>query len=102
MDPKLPTDEDTNLFFDDIVSKLISDLDYSYEEASKITRDYYQKFTNVDYCRSIGVPVQDDDFFFHEGVGGMALRIHYYLKLNEDPNPRKFIDWRASRHKKKA
>jgi len=96
MEPKLPTDEDTNMFFDDVISRLESDMGYSYSEACEMVRDYYDKFTDEGYCEKIGIPSQDDDFFFHEGVGGMALRIHYYLKLKEDPSPSKFIEWRSS------
>ncbi len=94
---ELPTDQDTNMFFEDVVLKLKDELGYSQEEAYELTREYYLNFTNEMFCKNIGVPVQEDDFFFHEGVGGVALRIHYYLKLKNDPSPRKFVDWRAKR-----
>lgn len=97
MEPKLPTDDDTNLFFDDVASKLESDLNYSHEKASALAREYYLNFTDKEYCEKIGVGVHDDDFFFHEGVGGVVLRIYYYLELKEDPDPVKFKEWRASR-----
>lgn len=96
MNPKLPTDDDTNLFFDDVAAKLVSDLGYDEATATALAREYYMSFTNADYCRRIGVAVQDEEFFFHEGVGGVALRIHYYLTLKGDPKPRSYIKWRAA------
>jgi hypothetical protein len=96
MEPPLPTDEDTNLFFDKVIALLERDGSYSHDEACALTREYYEKFRDERYCQSINIPVQDDDFFFHEGYGGMARRIHYYLGLKGDPDPRKFIEWRTN------
>jgi hypothetical protein len=96
MEPKLPTDEDTNLFFDDVVAKLETDIGFSHAKASALAREFYLSFTNEEYCKNIGVGLHDDDLFFHEGVGGVALKIYYYLELQRDPDPVKFKEWRAS------
>lgn len=85
---------ETNQFLNNVVVAL-GEI-YPPEKAESLVRDYYSKFMDSCYCKSIGVPVQDDDFLFHEGVGGMALRIHYYLGLEGDPDPHKFIEWRAA------
>jgi hypothetical protein len=100
MEPRLPTDDDTNIFFDGVVLKLQYELGCSEGEASKLVHQYYSFFTDKKSCESIGVPVQDDDFFFHESVGGMILRIYYYLILKKDPDPHAFVEWRASLHRR--
>ena len=94
---KLSDDEDVNMLFDEIASKLITDLGYSEDSAITSCEQYYKSFTDEEYCNEIGVPVQDDDFFFHESASGIALRIYYYLNLKGDPDPHKFIEWRSSR-----
>ena len=86
-------DQDTNHLLGEIARILTEQ--HSDHEAELLVRDYYQKFTDASYCRSIGIPVQDDDFFFHESAGGMALRIHYYLVLRGNPDPHRFIEWRT-------
>jgi len=91
----LPTDEDTNILFNSVVVALQNSFGHSDTVATELVRRYYANFTDVSYCRSIGIPVQNDDFFHHEGAGGMSLRIHYYLHLKRDPDPGKFIEWRA-------
>lgn len=93
----LTTDEDVNLFFDDVRSFLERDFGYTHTTSNALIVDYYTLFTDKEYCIQIGIPVQDDDFFFHEGAGGMALRIHYYIGIKGDPNPEAFIKWRSSR-----
>ncbi|KRB07971.1 hypothetical protein [Lysobacter sp. Root690] len=92
---QIADDEATNQLLDKIVAALGEC--YSKTEAESFVRGYYLKFTTPAYCKSIGVPVQDDDFFFHEDIPGMALRIHYYLGLGGDPAPEKFIEWRSAR-----
>ncbi|HWV15049.1 MAG TPA: hypothetical protein VN030_06415 [Cellvibrio sp.] len=94
----LPTDEDTNIFFNTVLSLLQKECNYSYEESCSLIQEYYINFTNSEYCQKLGIPVQDDDFFFHEGAGGMALRIHYYLGLKANPEPEQFIEWRSNTH----
>src|SRR5262249_17512612 len=75
----LPTkDEDFSTYYGDIVAVLMKEFGHSFWPAVALARDYYEKFTDDAYCRSIGIPVQDDDFFWHEAMG-MAARIHYYL-----------------------
>ncbi|UJB19158.1 MULTISPECIES: hypothetical protein [Lysobacter] len=91
---QIADDETINQLLGKIVAALSEG--YSKTEAESLVRDYYSKFTAPAYCKSIGVPVQDDDFFFHEGIAGMALRIHYYIGLEGDPAPEKFIEWRTT------
>ena len=97
---QIAADTETNQLLDQISVALCES--YTQAEAESLVRDYYVKFTDPFYCRSIGVPVQDDDFFFHEGVRGMALRVHYYLGLEGDPAPSKFIEWRATARGQRA
>lgn len=98
-DLNLPTDEDTNVYFEHVVKVLCDIFKYSHGAAVALTREYYRLFTDKAYCDSIGIPMQDDDFFFHEAAYGMALRIHYYLTLKQDPNPMKYIDFRTEYQK---
>jgi len=98
MEPLLPTDPDTNRFFDRVVDELQGYFDYAFDEAVRLAREYYTRFTDAQFCDSIGVPVQDDDFFHHEAPGGIAFRAHYYLGLKGDPKPSSFIEWRASHY----
>lgn len=69
---------------------------YAVEVAEHLVQDYYVKYTDPVYCKSIGIPCQDDDFMFHEGVRGMALRVNYYLGIAGDPDPHRFIEWRST------
>ncbi|AWH89384.1 hypothetical protein HYN51_12990 [Limnobaculum parvum] len=96
MKPMLPTDDDTNIFFDKVVFLLQDNFGYSEVMASNLVHEYYEFFRDAESCDSINVPVQDDDFFFHESARGMALRIYYYLVLKADPDPHAFMKWRAS------
>jgi hypothetical protein len=91
---RLAADKETN----DLLGKIAAALSETYpsEDAESPVCAYYKQFTDPVYCESIGIPVQDDDFFFHEGIRGMALRIHYYLGIGGDPAPEKFIEWRAA------
>lgn len=91
----LPVDEDLILHFSGNVDALMSTFGHSLDVALQLARDYYFKFTDSTFCKSIGVATQDDDFFWHEG-NGLFLRMHYYLAMRGDPNPRKFIEWRSS------
>lgn len=94
MSIRVSDDDDVNDFFEDVAIKLVNEADYSPEEARVLASDYYQKFTDPEYCMSIGVVTQDDEFFFHQGVSDIARRIHYYLKLKLDPNPEAYLRWR--------
>lgn len=96
MNMELSKDEEVNHFFGQVISILTSECSYPTEDASRLVREYYDFFRDADRCKQIGVPTQDDDFFFHEGIRGMALRVHYYLGLKGDPNPRSFIEWRST------
>ena len=95
MEPMLPADADVNRFFDRVVAEMQSRLGYTEQAAAALVHEYYTRFRDPEFCRQIHVAVQDDDFFFHEGVGGMALRVHYYLGLKLNPDRMSFIRWRA-------
>lgn len=97
---KLPTDEETNKLFDSVMARLVEDCDCSESEANALIHEYYHNFRDEEYCRKINIPVQDDDFFFHEAAGGMALRIYYYLVLKGNPDPQNFLEWRSRPNKK--
>src|SRR5437867_1564156 len=92
MIPPVSTDAGTNLLFDAVVELLQGS--YSRSEAEVLAREYYRLFRDPEYCKSINIPVQDHEFFHHEGAGGMALRIHYYLGIKGDPDPHRYLDWR--------
>ena len=95
MEPMLPADADVNQLFDRVVTEMQARFGYTAQAASALVHEYYTRFRDPQYCNEIHIPVQDDDFFFHEAAGGMALRVHYYLGLQENPEPMKFIDWRT-------
>ena len=85
---------DQDWMFDRIVSNLQSLFAYGPAEAAALTRRYYDLFRDASYCDSIGVGVQDDDYFNHEAPMGMAMRVHYYLGINGDPAPQNYLRWR--------
>ena len=95
MEPMLSADVPMNQLFDCVVADMQAYFGYTTQAAEALVREYYTRFRDPQYCDSIHIPVQDDDFFFHESAGGMALRVHYYLGLKENPEPMKFIDWRT-------
>lgn len=93
------SDEDVNCLFGEVAKYLAEVLGYSANKAAEMAASYYAQFTSDEFCRSIGVPRQDDEFFFHEAAGGVALRAHYYLGIKGDPDPGAFIEWRAKRYR---
>lgn len=95
----LASDQDVNLFFGRVAGILMDELRLESSQVKEYIAEYYQKFTDDDFCRSINIPTQDDDFFFHESEKGMALRIIYYTIHKRDPNPHEFIEWRSSGRK---
>jgi hypothetical protein len=93
--PALTADADLEWVFDHAVEELQHRFGYSADAAEALTRDYYQRFRDPEYCKSIHLRAQNDEHFFHEGPGGMALLIHYYLGIKGDPARDRFIDWRT-------
>lgn len=89
-------DEDLDAYFTEISKQLAYHSGCTAAEADALCADYLSRFQNADQCKSLGIPPQDAEFFYHEGAGGMALRVYYYLVLKGDPNPSRFIDWRAA------
>jgi hypothetical protein len=96
LEPELSSDDDVNRFFARVEKQLQNEFAYTLQQAAALIREYYESFRNEAYCDSLGLPVQDDEFFFHEGVRGMALRVHYYLGIRGNPDHEKFLAWRAS------
>jgi hypothetical protein len=90
---------EVNCLFGEVAKYLAEVLGYSANKAAEMAASYYAQFTSDEFCRSIGVPRQDDEFFFHEAAGGVALRAHYYLGIKGDPDPGAFIEWRAKRYR---
>ncbi len=86
-------DDDVNDFLGDVARKLFRDAGYDAEDAIGSVRDYYEKFSDPDHCATIRVPVQGDTFFFQEGPSMIARRVHYYIKLKGNPDPRAFLAW---------
>ncbi len=68
-------------------------LGHSRTEADRMIAEYKCKFMNPEYCRTIGITVQDDEFVGHEGPASMATLIHYYIGLRGNPAWDKFIEW---------
>lgn len=95
---KVSEDDDVNWLFGEMAKELIETFDHSDNAAAKLAKDYYVKFTSEQFCRSIGIPIQDHEFFHHESAGGLALRAQYYLVLQGDPDPYAFIQWRTKRY----
>lgn len=94
MNPSISPDEDVNDYFDLITESLSFEFGFSRNVAESLAREYYDKFTNPEFCSSMGVGVQDDDYFFHEGRREMARKIYYYLVLKADPRREAYLDWR--------
>lgn len=92
--PDLSPDDDVNWYFAEIVKVLYWNYGCTIEVAERLASEYYVKFSNRDYCHSIGIPVQGDDYFFHEGAGGIAMRIYYCLVLKLEPDHGSFVEWR--------
>jgi hypothetical protein len=85
---------DEHFMFDRIISNLQSLFGYDLAGATALTQRYYDLFRDKSYCDSIGVCVQDVDYFNHEAPMGMAMRVHYHLGLKGDPSPQKYLLWR--------
>ncbi len=90
----LPVDEDTHYLFYEIAMKLRSELNISLESAIGLVEEYYSKFTNADYCDSLGINVQDEDFFHSEGIG-MVYWIVFFVVEKNVPDYAKFVEWRS-------
>jgi hypothetical protein len=95
MNPRLPTDDDTNWLFDRAVSWLQEYFGYPAEMAGDLAREHYFSFRDPEYCRRAHVAVHDDDSFHHQGPVELAVRIHYYEGLRADPALRS--TWRGGK-----
>lgn len=92
---RFSADDDLDWFFGEISKALVERFGYERSEADDMCLDYLEKFQDVEFCRAIGIPPQDADFFYHESAPGMAARVHYYLGMESDPDPNKFFEWRS-------
>jgi len=95
MTRQFSADDDLDWFFGEISKALVERFGYEKVVAEGMCLDYLEKFQNVEFCRSIGIPPQNPEFFYHESAPGMAARVHYYLGMKANPDPEKFIEWRA-------
>lgn len=86
---------DWNALLNRAVQQLQQRLAYEQVDATKLMRAYLEVFTNVKRCDEMGIPVQDEDYFFHEGEIGLALRAHYCLTLKGKPDHMSYVNWRA-------
>lgn len=91
----ISADADMNHFLSLVISQVGEYFSISEDEAEELVRKYYFLFLDKSFCDEIGIPVQDDDFLFHEGVGGVALRVYYYIFLKGNPDPYEFLRWQA-------
>lgn len=98
MELVVSTDEDVNDLFRLVATELQTAFGHSSADAEALAKEYYTRFTDAGYCESIGVPVQDDDFFFHESAEGIALRAQYYLVVKGPPDPFAFVQWRVNHY----
>jgi hypothetical protein len=90
----LSDDPEVQRLFELVCSRLASLFGYSEVDAWSLLTQYHRRFTDKSYCDSIGVDVQDDDFFFHEAPMGMALRVQYFVGLKDLPGKADFLEWR--------
>lgn len=93
MRPPLSPDDSVDLLFEEAADILVRLLGYSRDDAEAMASEYYRAFRDEAFCRSLSIPVQDEELFHHEGCFYMALRIHYHLGLKADPHPNRFLDW---------
>ncbi|MDZ4691895.1 hypothetical protein [Terricaulis sp.] len=93
MNTPLSPDDATNFLFEQAAAVLERMYGYSRAASDVLMGECYRLFLDEGFCESLGIPVQDEEFFHHEGALYMAMRAHYYLTLKADPNPDRFIDW---------
>lgn len=96
MELKVSSDEDEIFLFEHVVRHLQSSYGYSYDGAVSLVNRYYEKFTDINYCKKHGIPVQNEIFFSHIAALGMADRVHYYEGLNNAPNETAFVSWQKA------
>jgi hypothetical protein len=98
MRPWVDGDEALNKFvFDRAFISLHLEFSLSLEDAEALIRGYLDRFTSAEFCKAACIPVQDAEFFFHEGVG-MAKLMYYCFVVKADPSdyePHEYIEWRA-------
>ena len=74
----LSTDDETNELFLAISRKLRSELDLKIQQALEYTEEFYNKFTDAEFCNLIGTNVKDEYFFHHEYFE-LLLYISYFV-----------------------
>ena len=93
MDPPLSSDDSTDALFEKVAVNLERLFAYTPAQSDASVREYFRLFQDEQYCRSLKIGVQDEEFFHHEGAGYMAMRVHYHLTLKADPDPNRLLDW---------
>lgn len=93
----LSTDGETNELFLEISRKLRSELDLKIQQALEYTEEFYSKFTDAEFCNSIGTSVKDEDFFHHEFFK-LLFYISYFVIDKKEPNMDKFHEWYLNRN----
>jgi len=88
-------DEDVNDLFRLAALELQVAFGHSPTDACALAKEYYTRFQDAQFCKSLGLAVHDDDSFFHESSYGIALKAHYYFVLKGSPDPYDFILWRT-------
>ncbi|MGM9483867.1 hypothetical protein ACS5PN_21905 [Roseateles sp. NT4] len=96
MELVVSADDDVKELFRHVARELQQAFGHSQVQAERLAKDYHDRFTDAGFCKSIGIPPQDDDFFFHEAAGGVALRAEYYLVIQGPSDPFEFIKWRTT------
>ena len=86
---------DWNVLLNRAVQQLKQRLAYEEADAVKLMRAYLELFTDEKRCNEMGIPVQDEEFFFYEGEIGLALRAHYCLTLQGKPDHMSYVNWQS-------
>lgn len=95
MEPRLPTDDVTNDYFDHVAFRLRDTFGYTAEQSNSMIHEYYTLAKNPEYCAKVRLPIWSDEDFQHEGDLNVALRIHFHLVLKpEKRDHASFIIWR--------
>jgi len=85
MNPIVADDPEMDALFRGVAEHMQRHMGYSASDASRLSSLYYDKFTNIEYCRSLGINPHNKELFEHEHVDWMAPAVHYYVGINGDP-----------------
>lgn len=88
----LETDYETNELFYEVARKLRSELNLTIKESLDYSEEFYLKFTNKEYCTSIGIKPCDNDFFHYECFH-LLFYISYFIINKKEPDINRFREW---------